>query len=261
MKLILTIALLFLIGCSGNGKKENVNMPGVYRMISQSIKGGNIDTTYRSLAQLKIFTSDHLMFANVNQAGTVGSFGIGTYTVNGDTIIENIFLRGSDSTKTETPAEYKLIIVKTGKGYQQVIPDFTSNGQKYVLSEDYESVGMPAKSTLDGVWKLSLSYHIKGNDTTTNNITQYKMYDGGYFIWGQSRPDTARKNITAVGFGKFTLEGNKLQEYLMESTNAEIRSLDVHIDIEMKGDTVFKQTISNKDSTRDVETYVRVTKE
>lgn len=201
------------------------------------------------------------MYANVNPPDSEGSFGIGTYAINQDTIIEHIFYRSSDTVRNATPAEYRLGVAATPKGYRQIIPQFETNGQKMTLSEEYESLSQPdKKSGLDGVWKLEEAFTIKGKDTALHHYIEYKVYHEGYFIWGQSRFDADNKNHTTIGFGKFDLNGNKLSELLMSTTNADIRGLDVDVAVEINGADKYKQTILSKDSSRSVEIYSRLKK-
>jgi hypothetical protein len=129
-----------------------------------------------------------------------------------------------------------------------------------MLTEDYDSVGTASKSPLDGVWKLSKAFHVNGKDTVNKNITEFKVYEGGYFIWGLSGLGADKKNYTTIGYGKFEIDGNKVKELLMASTSSQMRDLDFAVDVEFIGDDGFKQTINNKDGSKDFEVYQRVKK-
>jgi len=236
-------------------------MPGAYNMLSQNIKGGKVDTTYKTLQQMKIFTDEYVMYANVNPPDSVSSFGIGTYSTDKDTINETIIFRSADTSRSETPSSFKLGIETTLKGYKQVIPNIGTQGdQKLALTETYESIGTQSKSALDGAWKLMKASYIKGKDTSIQKVIQYKIYNAGHFVWGQSYEDSLKKNHTGIGFGKFELNGNKLKEYIMSSTYSTIRDLNFEIDIVMDGVDGFSQTITNKDSSKSVEVYQRLKK-
>src|SRR5262245_51921885 len=110
MRFILATALLFLVACNSADKKENMKVEGAYHMLSQNLKSDKTDTTDNSLQQLKIFTGDYMMYANVNAPDSISSFGVGHYTVNADTVTENVIYTSSDTSKDETPRTYKLAI-------------------------------------------------------------------------------------------------------------------------------------------------------
>ncbi len=237
-------------------------MSGAYKMLSQSVKSETLDTTYKTLQQLKIFTGDFMMYANVNPSDSASSFGIGTYSIDKDTIIENVFFGASDSTKNENKRSFKLVIEKTDSGYKQIIPELESRGRKYKLTEEYNSVGSTVKTPMEGAWKAVKIYYIKGKDTSWNNqVTQYKTYYAGHFIFGHSYTDSAHKAHTGIGFGTFEMAGgNKVKEKGMASTYSVVAGHDFDIDVEMSGNDAFRQTITNADGVKMVEEYERVKK-
>ncbi|HEY8690462.1 MAG TPA: hypothetical protein VIM07_14600 [Chitinophagaceae bacterium] len=261
MKFLILAAMLFIIGCNTSDKKENAAMPGAYKMLSQSVKSEKIDTAYTSLQQLKIYTDDYMMYANVNPSDSVSSFGIGSYSSDKDTVTENVIYNASETSKSDTPGSVKLAIEKTGKGYKQVIPDIQSQGQHIKLTEEYDAVGTTAKSPLDGAWKQTKSYYVSGKDTTVSKGTQFKTYYAGYVIWGQTYSDSLHKTHTGIGFGKFEMKGNnKVKESMMASTSYQVRGHDFDIDVEMNGADKFTQTMNNKDGSKGVEIYERLKK-
>jgi hypothetical protein len=259
MKLLLAIAILFLIACNNEEKKETVIMPGAYMMIIQSIKSSTIDTTYHTLQQLKIYTGEYMMYANFYARDSSSGFGIGSYDAEKDTVTEHVIYNASDSMKNDTPHSYKLLIVKTDSGYRQVINDMESQGQKIILTEEYKSVGTPIISPLDGVWKELKTYYVKGTDTTRYNTTQFKAYFGSYYIWGHTYSDSTRVNHTGMGFGKFTMTGaNKMKESCITSSYYQVRGQDNDLDLEMNGTDEFKQTITYKNGGKSIEIYQRL---
>lgn len=258
MKLLFAVLLLFIIGCK-NAKKEPLSMTGAYKMVSQSVKSAKTDTTYTNVYQLKIFTDDFMMYANINSPDSVSAFGIGSYSVNKDTVIENVIYTAFDSTKNDTRRHFNLIIEKTPKGYKQVIPEVGTGDDKYTLTENYESAGTATKTPLDGAWKLVSSYLITGKDTTKNTLTQYKTYYAGYCIWGETGNDSQNKNHTGIGYGKFEMTGSdKVKESMIASTYSGIRGHDFDITIELNGADEFKQTLNNSDGSKSVEVYQRL---
>lgn len=259
MKHLLPALLIILMACNNAEKKESVIMPGAYLMISQSVKGGTVDTTYHDLLQLKMYTGDYMMYANFYPRDSVSSFGIGSYSANKDTVTENVILSSSDSVKNDTPRTYTLIIEKKDSGYKQVIPDMENQGQKIMLTEEYRSVGTAATAPMDGVWKELKTFYIKGKDTTKYNTTQYKAYYAGYYIWGSTFLDSKKKNHTGMGFGKFSMSGSdKLTESCITSTYYQLRGKDITIAIEMNGTDEYKQTIDYPNNEKSVEIYQRV---
>ena len=262
MKLLFATALLAIAGCNNADQTGNAKMPGVYKMLSQSVKSAKTDTTYSSLQQLKMFTADYMMYANFSPSDSVSSFGIGSYSVNKDTVTENVLYNASDTTKSDMANSFKLVIEKTSRGYRQVIPDITTqSGDHIKLTEEYETAGTAVTSPLDGAWKQIKRYSIKGADTTSDKTVQYKMYGGGHFIFGNTWSDSTNKNHTGMGYGTFVMNGNnKSKETVMVSTYSTISGQSFDLEIEMIGTDEYKQTITDKDGTKGVEVYQRMKK-
>ena len=261
MKLFFAVTLLAIASCNNVDKKGNINMRGAYKMLSQSYKTAKLDTTNTSVQQFKIYTADYMMYAHFNPANASASFGIGSYTVDKDTVTENVFYNGSDSTKDDNLHSYKLGIEKTASGYKQAIPNILFGQENITLIEKYETVNVIATSPLDGAWKLVKAYSIKGNDTIPDKITQFKIYGSGNFIFGHTYSDSSNKMHTGMGYGTFTMIGNtKSKETVTVSTYTSIRGQEVDIDIELKGADEFKQMIVLKDGSKLVEEYQRLKK-
>jgi len=259
MKRLLTIACFFAIACNTAEKKDSALTPGVYKMLSQSIKSSSVDTTYLSREQLKIYTGEYMMYADFITVDSISSFGIGTYNADKDTVTENVIYSADDSVKIDTLHSFSLIINKTDSGYNQLITDMGTAGHKITLRENYASIGTPEKTPLDGVWKELKSFVVKGSDTTKYNTTQYKAYYGGHFIWGHTFADSAKKIHTGMGFGKFAItDKNKLIEYCTTSSYSWNRGRNITLDYEMNGDDEFKQTITYPDKSKTVEIYQRM---
>jgi len=255
------LLLLFIAGCTSSDKK-GAKMNGTYKMTSQSIQRGETDTTSSALKQLKIFTGDFVMYANFNTLDSSSSFGIGSYDVKKDSVIENIVFTASDSAKNETLRHYSLGIEKTDNGYKQVITGMGTGDQKYTLTEMYENTGADTKSKIDGAWKLDDSYLVTGTDTVRNMRTQYKTYFAGYCIWANSTTDSLKRNHSSMGYGKFEMPSdNKVKESMMESSFSAVRGHDFDIEIEFEGKDAFKQTIVNSDGSKSIESYQRMKKE
>lgn len=250
--------LLAAVSCNNNGK-ENPHMQGAYFMTSQTINDGVKDTKYTDLKQLKIYTDSFFMYTQVNPSDSLSGFGVGRYSEDTGSVIENGIYSARDTTFTTAPATYKLTISTNPNGYEQVIPNIMIDSQKSKLTEEYQSVGKDQKTPLDGVWKETDYYLIKGNDTTRQVRTQYKAFYAGYFMYGHSFMDSAKKNFTGVGFGTFQMDGdNKMNETDLNSTYSIAVGHTFPIDIHFNGADNYQQTIVNADSSKSVEFYERL---
>jgi hypothetical protein len=262
MKLIFTVAaallLLIFIGCNAPQKKS-ADMTGVYKMLSQSWKGAKTDTSSKTILQQKIYTGPYMMYASFNSADSSVSFGIGTYSANADTVTETFLYRASDSSVAENSAPVKLLVEKNDSGYKQVIPEMLAGGEKYMQTETYKKIDSNAVSPLDGAWKREELYLIKGHDTAIQKVTQYKVYGGGYFMWGHTYTDSLNKTHAGMCYGNFSMEGNnKVKETIFVSGYKYIIGLNFTIATEMNGPDAFKQTIDMPDSSKQVEIYRRL---
>lgn len=262
MKKYFAFLLIIIFSCKNNGKDDDTGafkIPGTYSMLTQSIKGDITDTAFTNIEQLKIFTNNYMMYANVRQKDSISSFGIGTYTFNNDTLIENVIYTSSDTASNEEPRSYILVIEKTQSGFKQYIHNFMSGTEKVTLTESYSANEKAPTTPLDGTWKLINKYQINGSDTTELIETQYKVYFQGHCIWGTTYRDAKNIKHTGIGFGKFVMEGtNKVKESMRASTFSGVRAHDFEIDIEMDGKDKFTQVITNADGTKGMEIYERM---
>ena len=98
-----------------------------------------------------------------------------------------------------------------------------------------------------------------GSDTTNNNITQYKTYYAGNWIWGHTWKDSTNKIHTGIGYGKFSMPApNKVKESMKAATYFEVRGHDFTIDVVMIGKDGFRQAMNNADGSKGVEIYERL---
>ncbi|TDH26798.1 hypothetical protein EXU57_08275 [Segetibacter sp. 3557_3] len=256
--------LIIVAACSYTipAGKPDLQMAGAYRMLTQVFTRGEQDTSYDAAKQLKIYTPQHMMYANILPGGadTFSSFGVGRYSIKDGKVIEDIFYSGSDTSVNSTTRSYTLDITKSAKGYKQVIDAIgTSNGQKLKLTETYEQIGSAQKSPVDGTWKLVKVYSVSGKDTTDSKVTQYKTYYAGHFIWGRTALNDAGKNETAVGFGSFEMNGQqKLRETVFASTYSVLNGQTVAIDIKMNGTDSYIQSFNVSDNEVHTEVYSRL---
>lgn len=264
MKSIIFASVMILaFSCKNKTEKESLDMSGAYTLLYQTINDGTKDSTYSHVKQLKIYTDDYMMYANVNEADSSASFGIGSYGIDSGRVVEYIIYTASDDTINNETSTFTLDIEKTSKGYKQVIADIEMQGKQYKLTEEYDSVGNSVKSPLDGAWKLVETYIIRGNDTIPQDVTEYKVYYGGHFIWGRTGKDSAtNKSTTGIGYGAFeTPSENKIKEVVTRSSNAPSVGRTFDIDIERKGSDEYTQIIANEAGEKSVELYKRLKKE
>ena len=258
--LILTFIVIVSFSCKSN-VKEAPKMPGAYFMTSQTINDGKKDTKYTTLKQLKIYTDSFVMYSQVNVSDSVSSFGVGSYSADTGTVIENIVYSARDTEFNSAPPTFKLNITKTLDGYEQVIPEIVTDSIKYKLTEEYQAVGTTTKSPLDGVWKEINSYIVNGKDTIKNVRTQFKAFYAGYFMFGHTFIDSTSKKHTGIGYGTFEMINNtKIKETDLNSTYAINAGQSFNVDFEMTGPDNYNQTITNADGTKSVEFYERLKK-
>lgn len=114
--LFLCFISLSLLIC--NSQKQDLNMPGTYLMLSQTLNDGTKDTKYTSLKQLKTYTNDFFMYTQLNPDDSVSSkFGVGSYSIDSGKVVENVIFSSSDTTFNNAPISYRLYIDKTPDGY------------------------------------------------------------------------------------------------------------------------------------------------
>jgi len=247
-----------IISCNSTSKKAP-DMRGAYLMTSQTVNDGTNETHYSDVKQLKIYTDKYVMYSQVIAADSTSSFGVGSYTSDTSGVTENIIYTSHDSAFSDSARSYKLIIDETPDGYNQVIPDIMINNAKSKLTEVYQRVGKKDTTPLDGVWKQTKSFDIRGSDTMWYNRTEYKAFYNGYFMFGQTAKDSAGKISTGIGFGTFSMiSDNQLKETDLNSTYAIIAGQSFMIDVKLDGNDAYRQIVTNPDSSITYEFYERL---
>ena len=258
MKYLIFFLIVVLLSCNSSTKKAP-DMPGAYLMVSQIVNDGTTKTKLSDVKQLKIYTDSFFMFSQVIPSDTTASFGVGHYTSDTSGVTENVVYYSSNNSFDDSARSYKLTITKTADGYNQVIPEIMINGTKSKLTEVYQTVGKKETSPLDGVWKQTKAYDLKGTDTMWYNRTEYKAFNDGYFMFGITDKDSTGKITTGIGFGTFSMQGdNQMKETDLNSSYAIIAGQSFIIDLKMNGNESYEQTISHPDSSKTVEFYDRM---
>ncbi len=257
-KLLFFLLAIATIGCKQ--PKETREIPGAYNMLLQSLNDGQKDSILVGAKQLKIYTSDHMMYASY-RADSSSSFGIATYTAEPEGVKEVIIYSAANSTDNTSHPTYDLKIETTPNGYKQAIEGLESDGRKYTVKEDYETVSSARTSPMDGAWKLTKRFAVTGKDTVMSDIIQYKTYWAGHVVWGVSYMDSVKTKHTGIGYGSFEMNGeNKTREVVEVTTFYTIRGSTFDIDIAFNGADQFTQIITGADGTKNVEMYERLKK-
>lgn len=259
MKKLLITMIGFIAVCC-NPAKETPQMSGAYNQVSQSLKGGDMDTTSVGL-QSKIYTPDYMMYANFNAGDSSASFGIGSYSLAAGVVIENIIYTASDTSENSTPRSYTLEIENTATSYTQVIRDMEMDSVKYQLTEVYERVSTEQASPLDGAWQLVSLANISNGDTTEVEIKQFKTYFGGNFIFGHTYRDSTNVLHTGMGYGTFEMVNDSTsKETVKVSTYTGIVGQSFDIAIKLNGPDEYTQILTNSEGLVSTEVYKRLKK-
>ena len=188
------------------------------------------------------------------------SFGVGNYKPDsGNRVIEKEFY---SSYRLDTSRAFKVDITKTDTGFTQKIPAIaTIKGVKYDLMEQYSKSPSGDTTKLDGLWKMSKSYLVTGKDTVKKEVTQYKIFQGGQFLFaGRYLVDkSANKFKNNFGYGSFSLKGDDLVEENTIASDASALKRKFNIKVAFSGDSEYTQVISDaKNNQQSIETYVRI---
>ncbi|HZY37941.1 MAG TPA: hypothetical protein VFE53_14890 [Mucilaginibacter sp.] len=258
MKRILLFAALLSCLLTGCKKNKGLSMTGVYKLDKQWISGGGSDSVYQK-TQIKIYTAHQFIYAGITPDSAV-SFGVGNYKPDtGNRIVENEFY---SSYRLDTTRDFKVDMTLTDKGFTQKIPAIaTLKGVKYDLMEAYSKETSGDSSKLDGLWKMSKSYMVSGKDTTKKEVTQYKIFQGGHFLFaGRYLVDkTANKFKNNFGYGSFNMTGGDLVEENTISSDATALTHKFSIKIAFNGNDAYTQVIADaKTNQQSIESYVRI---
>lgn len=238
-------------------------MPGVYTLLSQSVKTGRRDTTYKTIKLMKIYTGDHYMYAGTDPSGLIAYFGIGTYTAEPGMLTERNIFNAAGTTIDSNHTDAKLLVEKNEKGFTQKNNNEAQPSQTEEIIESYEAIPSTAVSALDGSWKEAQFYSVKGKDTTYTPAamqrTEYKMFYKGHFLFGITIKDNMQKNISIIGYGVFSgQDENKIKQVITASNNPKIIDpKGLTVAIEMNGPDEFSQITQEADGTKYISFFQR----
>jgi len=248
-----------VIGCKSETK--TTSQAGVYKLDKQVINDGKselIKSTANGDLQYKIYTPEGYFVIAMAKDSTV-YFGTGSYTQADKSLTEtNIY----NSLALDTVSDVKLDITTTEKGYTQLIPEITVSGTKYKFTEDYTTIATTGTSALDGIWHQTKNLVVSGKDTADKTYNEYKVYQGGHFMWAtRYMSDTAAKKMTnLVGHGTFTLNSDALTEQLdFSSLKGAVGKYDIKVKFN-GADEYTQETADTTNKTVGFKTYKRIKK-
>jgi hypothetical protein len=245
--------------CKGQYEKPVTGLSGAYLMLSQSLEGTSVDTTFTERKQLKIYTDHYMMYVRLSPYDTASSFGIGTFSIKKGKLTEHIIYSASGSVENTNSFSGTVNISKRHKGYEQVIPQIMSDLGRVRLTEDYQLLETGLPSPIDGTWKLKDAYTIEGKDTMPGNAVKYKTYYKGYFSAGSFSTKSSGEKNTITEYGTFQVNGKtKLRENITYSTISERNGQSYNLDIVMKGNDALTIKATYATGAEEVENYKRM---
>jgi hypothetical protein len=258
MKKVLMLAALtacMIYGCTKT--KKEPSQTGVYKMNKLTVNSGGRDSVY-ARTQIKIYTDKFFAYASMAPDSSVG-FGVGTYKADtGNSVAEtNIY----SSLALDSPKVYHLLVTRKDSTYTQVIPLTSPKGIKYSLTEAYQQMPTSDSTKLDGVWKLTSAYTLKGKDTVKEAEVQFKAFWGGHFMFMHRYPVdiTGRQFKNGFGYGDFSLKSDTLSEQDQLTSHAALLNRQFAIRIQFNGNDEYSQVITDtKTGDKSVEVYKRL---
>ena len=237
----------------------NQSMKGAYLMTMQKATQNKKDSVMY-VKQFKIYTDGYYMYAHTLDVDTLGSYGVGTYSMKNGKLTENSFYTSANGSHNDS---YDVEIQKTQGGYTQVI-EFPgdASGTDFMLTESYKNESKKLVSALDGAWMMSKLTLVATNGTSTviDNPVQYKFYQSGHFIFGSTQTDAAtHKTISGIGYGSFTVNSvNEITETAINSSYHSSINTPIKLKLSFKGKDNYQQTIVWPDGSKMIEEYERL---
>ena len=275
MKPFIIICLnLVVLSISSNAQviqtKNTVSQNAVSMSAAQSMNGAYLMTMHKATqnnkdsvmdgTQFKIYTNGYYMYAHTLAVDTLGSYGVGSYTIQNGKLTENSFYTSDNGAHNDS---YDLKISKTTGGYTQVINfPADASGPEFVLTESYKNISKNIASALEGAWKMTRLTEIAadGTPTVTNDPLQYKFYQSGHFMYGNTRTDPAtQKTVSGIGYGSFVVNSiDEITENTINSSYKPAINTPVKLKISFKGKNAYQQTIAWPDGSKMIEEYKRL---
>lgn len=253
--------LLLLVSTTCRSQDENyvTDLSGAYLMLSQSLEGRSVDTTFTERKQLKIYADRYMMYVRLDPEDSLSSFGVGTFSIRKGRLTEHIIYSATDTVENINSFSGTVNISKRHRGYEQVIPQIMADKGKVRLTEDYQLLAAGAPSPLDGTWKLTASYTVNFKDTMRKQSVKFKTYYRGNFSAGSFNTDSSGGKHTMVEYGTFSInEKNRLKEKVSYSTRSMRKGRSYNVDVAMKGSDLMTLKVMHAPGIEEVERYVRM---
>ena len=258
MKKAILLCLIPILGIHSElYAQSKLNMRGVYTMLRQQQIEGSKDSLLKR-EQIKFYTGKYMLWAAPKPNDSLAEYGLGTYSVAGDTVVEYVFHTSIAGDRKDT---FALAIIPKPDGYTQKIEFSFDPRRKFILSEDYKKVGTKQVSLLDGLWKMDRRLAIENGDTAVDEHIQYKVYQNGYFTWVNTYTDPVSSDtLSSFGYGTFTMNGrNRIRELNINSTFAtELIGRTVDLEIRQPSKDRYIQTLTNSQGIKFIEYYTRM---
>ena len=257
-KFIFLLLAVVGLGCGCHTPQAPVNIAGAYDMVTQTFGGNVLDTTFTQHKQLKLYTGRFMMYVRLSPADSLSSYGVGTYTISGNRLVENIVYSAADTIAIKTPDSDTMVVTQTADGMEQARPNIRSDKGDISLKEVYHRVDTAVLSPIDGCWKQVSGYSVKGTDTVRWADVQYKAFFAGNFAFGNVETDKRGITHAGVSYGTFTMAGNTVNETITASSWPALNGQHVAVEITVNSPDVFTQTIRQQDGTTEVLRYERL---
>jgi len=257
MKKILIV--IVLLSCMGAGckKVKMISYSGVFKLNKQTISSEGWDTTWMQ-EQAKIYTNRYYMYSGLSSDSDV-RFGFGTYELETKKSIaeHNIF----NNKALDSAQVFVVQMNQTPNELTAIVPEWArSKSASYKLTENYIKVPSTGTSVLDGAWELNKLYSVKGNDTTMQRETQFKMFWQGHFMFIHRYPvdpvGTQYKN--GFGYGQFALKNNTLDETVEMASHQDLVNKNLIIHVKLKTNEYTEEFNDPKTNLQTIKIYKRI---
>ncbi|OLY90783.1 hypothetical protein [Cnuella takakiae] len=122
----------------GKGKMLTAKqLQGAYNMSRMVVRSMGKDSVIEQ-QQMKIFTDRYMMYVHPLTGDSLGEFGIGTYKVMPDKIVEYVFFRGSSGAVNDS---FEVKISGRQDGFVQALMFKDDQSGPWTLFEEYKRAG------------------------------------------------------------------------------------------------------------------------
>jgi hypothetical protein len=173
---VLVLFSIFLYSCGSNTDSKPETISGVYKLKNT---GATDQSDPQQKLQYKIYTPTYYFQASVENDSSV-MFGIGSYEIINDTIIEhNIY----NTDNFDVKKDFKLVFSKSENGYSQVASAMMKDATEASSKEEYDTISLnESASNVDGLWQHVRTMSINGADTSFLNTTEYVIFQSGHYL-------------------------------------------------------------------------------